>query len=102
MNVPPRFLAALALCAGSAFAQNYPTHPIKVIVPWPPGQASDVAARMVSERLAPVLGQPLVVDNHGGAGGVIGVEMAAKAPADGYTIVAGSSGPMSISPNVQK
>jgi tripartite-type tricarboxylate transporter receptor subunit TctC len=57
---------------------------------------------MVSERLAPVLGQPLVVDNHGGAGGVIGVEMAAKAPADGYTLVAGSSGPISISPNVQK
>ena len=102
MNTPIRILAALALCTGAAFAQTYPNHPIKVIVPWPPGQATDVAARMVSERLSPVLGQPLVVDNHGGAGGVIGCEMAAKAPADGYTLVAGSSGPISISPNVQK
>jgi tripartite-type tricarboxylate transporter receptor subunit TctC len=102
VKIPFRILAALALCTSAAFAQTFPTRPIKVIVPWPPGQATDVAARMVSERLSPVLGQPLVVDNHGGAGGVIGVEMAAKAPADGYTIVAGSSGPMSISPNVQK
>src|SRR5579859_3441770 len=104
-----RLLASLALlaplalaCAGGAFAQSYPTHPIKVIVPWPPGQATDLAARMVSERLSPVLGQPLVVDNRPGAGGVIGCDTAAKAPADGYTLVAGSSGPISISPNVQK
>ena len=102
MNTPIRILAALALCTSAAFAQTYPSHPIKVIVPWPPGQATDVAARMVAERLSPVLGQPLVVDNHGGAGGVIGCEMAAKSPADGYTLVAGSSGPISISPNVQK
>ena len=98
-----RLLALLALaCAGSAFAQRYPTHPIKVIVPWPPGQATDLAARMVAERLTPVVGQPLVVDNRPGAGGVIGCEAAAKSPADGYTLVAGSSGPISISPNVQK
>ncbi len=98
-----RLLALLALaCAGSALAQRYPTHPIKVIVPWPPGQATDLAARMVSERLTPVVGQPLVVDNRPGAGGVIGCEAAAKSPADGYTLVAGSSGPISISPNVQK
>ena len=102
MNTPIRILAVLALCTSAAFAQTYPSHPIKVIVPWPPGQATDVAARMVAERLSPVLGQPLVVDNHGGAGGVIGCEMAAKSPADGYTLVAGSSGPISISPNVQK
>jgi tripartite-type tricarboxylate transporter receptor subunit TctC len=103
MKTPVRLLAVLALAwAGAALAQGYPSHPIKVIVPWPPGQATDVAARMVSERLSPVLGQPLVVDNRGGAGGVIGCEVAAKSPADGYTLVAGSSGPISISPNVQK
>jgi tripartite-type tricarboxylate transporter receptor subunit TctC len=102
MKIEARILAALALCAGSAFAQNYPTHPIRVIVPWPPGQATDVAARMVAERLSPVLGQPLVVDNRPGVGGVLGSETAAKSPADGYTILAGSSGPISISPNVQK
>jgi tripartite-type tricarboxylate transporter receptor subunit TctC len=100
--VTARLFAALALCAGQALAQSYPSHPIKVIVPWPPGQATDVAARMVSERLTPALGQPVVIDNRGGAGGVIGCETAAKSPADGYTLVAGSSGPISISPNVQK
>jgi tripartite-type tricarboxylate transporter receptor subunit TctC len=98
-----RLLAALALaCAGNTFAQSYPSHPIKVLVPWPPGQATDVAARMVAEKLAPVLGQPLVPDNRPGAGGVLGSEAAAKSPADGYTLLAGSSGPISISPNVQK
>jgi tripartite-type tricarboxylate transporter receptor subunit TctC len=100
---PIRLLAALALAvAGPAFAQSYPTHPIKVIVPWPPGQATDVAARMVAEKLVPVLGQPLIVDNRPGAGGVLGSEVAAKSPADGYTLLAGSSGPISISPNVEK
>ncbi|HET7201161.1 MAG TPA: tripartite tricarboxylate transporter substrate binding protein [Burkholderiales bacterium] len=103
MKFPIRLLAALALAsAGAAFAQSYPSHPIKLLVPWPPGQATDVAARMVAERLTPVLGQPLVVDNRPGVGGVLGSEVAAKSPADGYTLLAGSSGPISISPNVQK
>ena len=98
-----RALAALILASSTAaFGQAYPSHPIKMIVPWPPGQATDVAARMVSEKLAPMLGQPVVVDNRPGAGGVVGCEVAAKSPADGYTLVAGSSGPISISPNVQK
>jgi tripartite-type tricarboxylate transporter receptor subunit TctC len=103
MKLAIRVLAALTLAGtGAAFAQGYPSHPIKVLVPWPPGQATDVAARMVAERLAPVLGQPLVPDNRPGAGGVLGSEAAAKSPADGYTLLAGSSGPISISPNVQK
>jgi tripartite-type tricarboxylate transporter receptor subunit TctC len=109
VKVPARLLAALALApafaftfAGTAFAQSYPSHPIKVLVPWPPGQATDIAARMVAERLVPVLGQPLVVDNRPGAGGVVGSEVAAKSLADGYTLLAGSSGPISISPNVEK
>jgi tripartite-type tricarboxylate transporter receptor subunit TctC len=106
VKIPIRPFAALALfalaCAGTALAQTYPTHPIKLLVPWPPGQATDVAARMVADKLVPVLGQPLVVDNRPGAGGVVGSEVAAKSPADGYTLLAGSSGPISISPNVQK
>ncbi len=89
-------------CISTAFAQSYPNRPIKVIIPWPPGQATDLAARMVSEKLVPVLGQPLVMDNKPGAGGTIGSEAASKTPADGYTLLAGSSGPISISPNVQK
>jgi tripartite-type tricarboxylate transporter receptor subunit TctC len=55
-------------CIGTAFAQSYPNHPIRVIIPWPPGQATDLAARMVSEKLVPVLGQPLVMDNKPGSG----------------------------------
>jgi tripartite-type tricarboxylate transporter receptor subunit TctC len=95
MKVTARLFAALALCAGQALAQSYPSHPIKVIVPWPPGQATDVAARMVSERLSPALGQPVVIDNRGGAGGVIGCETAAKSPADGYTLF-GAALPFSV------
>ncbi len=103
MKTSLRLLALLAsVCAGAAVAQDYPNHPIKVLVPWPPGQATDLAARMVSEKLVPALGQPLVVDNRPGAGGVIGSELASKAAPDGYTLLAGSSGPISISPNVQK
>ena len=98
-----RLAALLAFaCMSTAFAQSYPNHPIRVIIPWPPGQATDLAARMVSEKLVPVLGQPLVMDNKPGAGGTIGSEFASKQPADGYTLLAGSSGPISISPNVQK
>src|SRR5258708_5071177 len=89
-------------CMSTAFAQSYPNRPVRVIIPWPPGQATDLAARMVSEKLVPVLGQPLVMDNKPGAGGTIGSEFASKQPADGYTLLAGSSGPISISPNVQK
>jgi tripartite-type tricarboxylate transporter receptor subunit TctC len=103
MKNPARLLVALALAAaGAAHAQGYPSHPIKMIIPWPPGQATDLAARIVAEKMVPVLGQPMIADNKGGAGGTIGVEYAAKQPADGYIIVAGSSGPISISPNVQK
>ena len=102
-NHSVRLAAFLAFtCIGTAFAQSYPNHPIRVIIPWPPGQATDLAARMVSEKLVSVLGQPLVMDNKPGAGGTIGSEFASKQPADGYTLLAGSSGPISISPNVQK
>jgi tripartite-type tricarboxylate transporter receptor subunit TctC len=103
MKTAVRVFAMLMLAAASAaLAQGYPDHPIKVIVPWPPGQATDLAARMVADKLVPVLGQPLVMDNKPGAGGTIGSEAATKAQADGYTLLAGSSGPISISPNVQK
>jgi tripartite-type tricarboxylate transporter receptor subunit TctC len=103
MRASVRLFAILAFAgASTAFAQGYPNHPIKVVVPWPPGQATDLAARMVSERLVPMLGQPLVVDNKPGAGGVIGAEAASRTQPDGYTLLAGSSGPISISPNVQK
>src|SRR3982750_2714498 len=94
-------MAAL-LAASGVLAQSYPNRPIKVVVPWPPGQATDLAARIVSEALVAPLGQQLVIDNRPGAGGTIGSEHAARSAPDGYTILAGSSGPISISPNMQK
>ena len=97
-----RLLLACLLFSGCALAQTYPSRPIKVIVPWPPGQATDIAARMVAHKLQEQMGQAFVVDNRPGAGGSIGSEVAAKSPADGYTLLAASSGPMSIMPSLQK
>jgi tripartite-type tricarboxylate transporter receptor subunit TctC len=80
-------LAAVALAAGPAVAQTYPTKPIKVIVPYPPGGGTDVVARILSEPLSAELGQPIIIDNRGGAAGNVGTDIAAKAPADGYTLL---------------
>jgi tripartite-type tricarboxylate transporter receptor subunit TctC len=78
---------ALALAALSgAQAQPFPSRPITLIVPFPPGGSTDTAARIMAERMRPILGQPIVIENVGGAGGSIGVGRVARAPADGYTI----------------
>jgi len=90
------------LIAGSAWAQSYPNRPVKVVVPWPPGQATDIAARVVAERLQVALGQAFVIDNRPGAGGAIGSDAVVKSAPDGYTLLAASSGPLSIMPNLQK
>jgi tripartite-type tricarboxylate transporter receptor subunit TctC len=87
---------------GMLQAQSYPTRPIRVVIPWPPGQATDLAARIVGDRLSQSMGQPFVMDNKPGAGGQIGTDMVAKAAPDGYTLLAASSGPVSIAPSLQK
>ena len=94
-------LAAL-LVASAAAAQSYPNRAVKVIVPWTPGQATDIAARVVAQKLQEALGQAFVIDNKPGAGGAIGTDAVAKSPPDGYTLLAASSGPLSIMPNLQK
>jgi tripartite-type tricarboxylate transporter receptor subunit TctC len=80
--------AALALfaVAASTHAQTYPSRPITMVVPFPPGGSTDVVARIMAERMRPLLGQPLVIENVGGAGGSIGVGRVARASPDGYTI----------------
>src|ERR1041385_4887629 len=107
-----RILAALAarfsvflisfFAAGAALAQAYPNRPVRVVVPWPPGQATDIAARVVAQKLQESFSQAFVIENKPGAGGAIGSDIVAKSPADGYTLLAASSGPLSIMPNLQK
>jgi tripartite-type tricarboxylate transporter receptor subunit TctC len=94
--------AAWLLVAGTALAQAYPNRPIRLVIPWPPGQATDLAARIVADKLSQQLGQPVVPDNRPGAGGSIGTDAVARAAPDGYTLLAASSGPVSIMPNLQK
>jgi tripartite-type tricarboxylate transporter receptor subunit TctC len=77
--------------SGATFAQDYPTRPITIIVPFPAGGATDTLARFLSERMRAILGQPLIIENVGGAAGSIGVTRAVRSPADGYTLSIGTS-----------
>ncbi|MDP2008088.1 MAG: tripartite tricarboxylate transporter substrate binding protein [Rubrivivax sp.] len=83
-------LASLALAAPAAFAQAYPDKPVKLLVPYPPGGATDVIGRVLAQKLGAALGQQFVVDNRAGAGGSLGAGMVAKSPADGYTLLMGA------------
>jgi tripartite-type tricarboxylate transporter receptor subunit TctC len=97
----PAFVALLVL-ACAARAQSWPSKPVRVVIPWPPGQATDIATRFVGQKLEESFGQPFVMDNKPGAGGAIGTDTVARAAPDGYTLLGCSSGPMSVAPNVQK
>ena len=91
--------AALAL-PRAAFAA-YPDRPIHLVVPFAPGGNADVVGRIVGEQMSRTLGQPVVIDNRGGAGGSIGAEAVARAAPDGYTLLVGSNGPLTVNPFVQ-
>lgn len=94
--------AALAVPSLAHAAETYPQRPIRVIVGVPAGGTPDVMARMVTTGMSKLLGQSLIVDNRGGAGGLIGTETAAKAAPDGYTLLVSSPGPLTILPHMQK
>jgi tripartite-type tricarboxylate transporter receptor subunit TctC len=92
-------IVALLVSLGAA-AQPYPNRPIKFIVPFPPGGNLDFVARSIQPRMQAVLGQPVIIDNKGGAAGMIGLEYASKQPGDGYTIVLGNTGTIAINVSV--
>jgi tripartite-type tricarboxylate transporter receptor subunit TctC len=91
-----RILIAFVLCHGIALAQPYPSKPVRVVIPYPPGSTPDIVGRTLSTRLQESLGQSFVVDNRTGAGGNIGAEAVAKSAPDGYTLLIGINGPAAI------
>ena len=94
--------AAAGLLAGGAYAQSYPAKPVRVIVPAAPGDSCDVLSRLIGQKVGERLGHPLAVDNRVGAGGQLGLQLIAQAPADGYTIGCGQGGNMVIVPIAYK
>jgi tripartite-type tricarboxylate transporter receptor subunit TctC len=94
--------AVAALACDAASAQNYPSRPITVIMPFAGGSASDVVSRVLFNKMSALLGQPIVVENKPGAGGNLGTAMAAKAAPDGYTLVGAASGPLAANLTLYK
>ena len=95
-------LGAMLAFSAAAAAQTYPSRPIRLVVPYPPGGNVDITARIVGPVLGEIVGQTIVVDNRSGAGGNLGANMVAKAPPDGHTLLMGSSAPLAINPIVLK
>lgn len=111
MNTKPMKLAVAALgfatgavlaqgAAMAAAASEYPTKPIRLIVPFPPGGGNDVIARVVGQKLSERWGQQVIVDNRGGANGMVGLQMLLQTPPDGYTIAVAAAGPMAVNPSL--
>jgi tripartite-type tricarboxylate transporter receptor subunit TctC len=93
--------ALIALACGMAAAQDFPSKPIRIVVPFPPGGSADVLARTIGGRLSTALGQPVVIDNKPGAGGILGADTVAKSPADGHTILFANTN-IAINPSLYK
>src|SRR5712691_8324386 len=91
---------AIAAAAAGAIAQDFPTRAVKIVVPWPPSGNVDITARTLAPAFSEALGQQVIVENLSGAGGTIGTAAVARAPADGYTLLLGSSGTVTSGPAV--
>ncbi|MGX1319339.1 tripartite-type tricarboxylate transporter receptor subunit TctC [Bradyrhizobium sp. USDA 377] len=103
MTISRRLLLGLFLLLPSAVAaQNFPAKPIKLIVPFPAGGPNDIIARVIGQRMSELSGQPVLIDNRGGQGGVLGTDAVSKAPPDGYTIAISSAGALAISPSMER
>jgi len=94
-------LSLLALPA-AAVAEDFPSKPIRLIVPFPAGGPNDIIARVIGQRMSELIKQPVLIDNRGGQGGVLGTDAVAKSPPDGYTIAISSAGALAISPSMEK
>ena len=99
LRVLPYLLPAL-LISGNLFAQAYPNKSVRILAPYPPGGGVDIAARTVGQKLGETLGQQFIVDNRAGAAGNIGMEIAARATPDGYTLIMSSAGPVAMNPGL--
>src|SRR6478609_7338680 len=84
-------MALLIVCSYTGLAQNYPAKPVRVVIPWPAGGLTDVAGRIVFQKISENTGQQFIVDNRGGANGLIGADVVAKSPPDGYTLMVHST-----------
>jgi len=104
MPAMQRLPLVLVLAAGvvpfASQAQTWPAKPIRWISPFAPGGGADFTSRALAQKLGPALGQQVIIDNRGGAGGMVGVDLAAKSPPDGYTLVLGTIGPIAINPSL--
>jgi tripartite-type tricarboxylate transporter receptor subunit TctC len=96
------FSLVLVLFAAAATAQSYPSKPIQLIVPFPPGGPTDIVGRMVAQKISEGVGQPVVVENRAGAGGTVGSIAASKAAPDGYTLLYGSTSTLAIAPSLYR
>jgi tripartite-type tricarboxylate transporter receptor subunit TctC len=95
-------VAWLALSAQAGHAQNYPAKPIRIIIPFPPGNTMDIMSRLIGPKLTERLGQNVIVDNRAGAAGQLGLEVAARAAPDGYTLVGGQGGNLVVAPHTYR
>ena len=103
MRLLPILLTGLSLLAipAAVAAEEFPSKPIRLIVPFPAGGPNDIIARMIGQRMSELIKQPVLIDNRGGQGGVLGTDAVAKAPPDGYTIAISSAGALAISPSME-
>ena len=100
--LPFSFFLGCALAAGTALAQPYPSKPIRLVLPYPPGGGSDTIARPLAQKLSESFGQQVIVDNRGGAGGNVGMELAARAAPDGYTILLALTAQLAVNVSLYK
>src|ERR1700760_831356 len=101
MLCAPIIALSLLLTAASAVAEDFPARQIRLIVPFPAGGPNDIIARVIGQRMSEITKQPVVIDNRGGQGGVLGTDVLAKSKPDGYTIAISSAGALAISPTME-